>query len=1646
MAQLQSTSITGSLIVTQGITAQSLNVQYITSSIVYSSGSNTFGDQTSDNQYFTGSILQSGSLAYFAGSVGIGITNPSEKLRVNGTFSSNALWTDSGAVSYWGNYSTAYGGLTWDTGYATVFATSGNRLNLGSNGSSPDMTIDTNGNVGIGITNPARLLDINGTTNFRDAYYFSNGGVGYTTWGTIDGASALNIQAASGYAINLGTNASTGRVVINTSGNVGIGSTSPSSKLEVYNASADTRVLVTTTGGNSYTPRISLDKRGDSAWNISSPAGGFNFLIDQDGISRFWIASSTGNIGIGTIVPIAKLHVSGSSGSLAFNVEGSQGQLFSVTDSLSGSLMSVNDISGLPILEVFSDDRVIAGKFGSNALSVSGSNVGIGAYNPARKLDVYDATAQIVAQFSSSNATSTRIKFSDANTGAENVNVGAIGTRFAVWTNNTERLSILSGGNVGIGSSSPGHALSVLGTVSASAFLGSVTNATSASFAESASNARSAITASSADTFYVRGSIGIGTTSPGYKLEVTGNGYFSSTLLANDDLGIGRTPAGNEQFTISVPLNQYAIAFYSGSSLNYGFHTNNGVFNFNGITGSTYNFQSVSVGIGTTVPSGKLHIKSSTTNSYPFLIQRAANTNNIFYVLESSLGDGVATIENSGGGATVQLHSNGVTYFTGGNVGIGTTSPTYKLFVSGGDTGNSFFVQGYVSGKAYGITDRFTLTTDTRLWFYDSNAEIYRDSSILRVYGNNGITLNFSASRGLTVGSTAASRGVLDVVTPSRDGYPGLVVSSSGWGAIGTPLAVFDGGPSGDGDVVKIKGLGGRSDADILEVVTSGGTALVVLGNGNVGIGSASPVTKFNVAGGRTYLQTGAEAYTLGISRTSANAYYLGVSNSSSPDLYFSNNAGTHRVAFTDSGNVGIGTTSPGYKLHISGGSEYIEGGFGSNAAVAYTATNRLIFNNDYSDVARGPNKITLYDASWLGGFGIHNDTLGYYSGGTHKWYQATSATNAVLLMSLNSSGNLGVGVLSPAYKLEVLGTVSASAYLGSVTSAVSASFAPNFANTNLSLNGDRTHNVNGNTLTFTATSDESIIFNHSSGGTFEINGSPTIQTTGVLQHQGSGYFTTNIGIGTTATTTARLHVSASTGNIIRATAAGSDILIVSSSGNVGIGLTSLSAYLDVKGLDDTAGVISLQLRSGNSAANFNSNQITLGYANTATYRHAIKTRHQSGGPSGNSIDFYTWQYGGASTAIGGQHVMSLDGANVGIGSTAPGYKLDVAGDINFSSILKFAGVNVIHNSSTDVYINGRVLYSNSTLNDGMYINYNSTSGTSAHLRFFANGTNERMRIDASTGNIGIGTNNPTGGRVHIDGSDPFLRVNNTSANNHGIKISYNYSDTHGLHLLYNANAATASIDNTYPVTSGQIFGDIYFRQNVSSAMTTRMMIKADGGNVGIGTVSPAAKLHVVGDIRASLSSNLTPNYVTYNTSTGLMGYAGTGSIVVGTATNADFIYVNTTTSNTDYSLALAVPVHDEYERLYADPTNATYNPSTGTLTVVTLNAQEKSFSIPHKELPGKKLVYGVLEGPEHSVYVRGKSSERVIELPQEWKWLVDEDSITVSLTPIGEPNAIYVEEIADNRIYVNSNAGTFKYFYYVYATRKDVEPLKTIQ
>lgn len=124
---------------------------------------------------------------------------------------------------------------------------------------------------------------------------------------------------------------------------------------------------------------------------------------------------------------------------------------------------------------------------------------------------------------------------------------------------------------------------------------------------------------------------------------------------------------------------------------------------------------------------------------------------------------------------------------------------------------------------------------------------------------------------------------------------------------------------------------------------------------------------------------------------------------------------------------------------------------------------------------------------------------------------------------------------------------------------------------------------------------------------------------------------------------------------------------------------------------------------------------------------------------------------------------------------------------------------------------------------------------------------------------------------------------------------------------------------------------------------------------------------------------------------------------------------------------------------------NGTLTVPVDTFVVGTLYAEEKSFNIQHQEQPDKRLIYGVLEGPEHAVYTRGRTEGDIIELPQEWEWLIDLKSITVNLTPVGHYQSVYVKEIKDNAVFLHSD-DLIDCYYLIQATRKDIPKLQTTQ
>jgi hypothetical protein len=228
-------------------------------------------------------------------------------------------------------------------------------------------------------------------------------------------------------------------------------------------------------------------------------------------------------------------------------------------------------------------------------------------------------------------------------------------------------------------------------------------------------------------------------------------------------------------------------------------------------------------------------------------------------------------------------------------------------------------------------------------------------------------------------------------------------------------------------------------------------------------------------------------------------------------------------------------------------------------------------------------------------------------------------------------------------------------------------------------------------------------------------------------------------------------------------------------------------------------------------------------------------------------------------------------------------------------------------------------------------------------------------------------------------------------------------------------NVTTGIVNAFTGVTTGTL--------NLATGGASTTNIGGTAGSVNIGTITGNSTLTIRGNATtgtATLTTNVTTGLV--NAFTGV----STGTVTIGSAAAG--------------RLAIAF-------------NQASTSTITGAVTIAgglgvagAVNAQTKSFIISHPTKPGKLLKHGSLEGPEFGVYVRGKVTGKIIELPDYWLGLVNEDTITVDLTPIGKHQKLYVEKIEGNRVYINNEglfSGSISCFYTVWGERKDVGSLE---
>jgi hypothetical protein len=277
-------TVNSNLIVTGSITAQTLVVQTITSSVDFVTGSTRFGSILGNTHVFSGSVTMNpgGLFVSSSGNVGIGTTNP---------------------ATYSGYTTLAINNAT--NGAVLDFLSNGTRVaSINNGGASFDIETKTATPMVFGTNNTERMritsggdLQVTGSAIFSSSVTINSSSV--LKLGNGNNASTIQIwNSESGAANNFliyDNSASAYRFVISSTGNVGVGTSSPAALLE-------TRVA----GESPATGRVAL---------IAATSNGINDIFRWfDGATQLGVFKNSGQVGIGTDSPSNILTIKNNSG------------------------------------------------------------------------------------------------------------------------------------------------------------------------------------------------------------------------------------------------------------------------------------------------------------------------------------------------------------------------------------------------------------------------------------------------------------------------------------------------------------------------------------------------------------------------------------------------------------------------------------------------------------------------------------------------------------------------------------------------------------------------------------------------------------------------------------------------------------------------------------------------------------------------------------------------------------------------------------------------------------------------------------------------------------------------------------------------------------------------------------------------------------------------------------------------------------------------------------------------------------------------------------------------------------------------------------------------------------------------------------
>lgn len=696
----------------------------------------------------------------------------------------------------------------------------------------------------------------------------------------------------------------------------------------------------------------------------------------------------------------------------------------------------------------------------------------------------------------------------------------------------------------------------------------------------------------------------------------------------------------------------------------------------------------------------------------------------------------------------------------------------------------------------------------------------------------------------------------------------------------------------------------------------AGGTKLTLTPSGNVGIGATSPVSigtgittldiQGSAAGGIAFGLSGTKNYIYGASTMYVEAHTTAVFATS----------GSEKMRITSAGNVGIGTSSPGGKLHVVGEGIFDDGTNG-----------RLTFGN-------GSSQNDIYSTTTA--FGDWKDLR--YTANNHIFRYAGLEVMRI------TNGNVGIGTTSPSEKLTINGgplrlesASGVSSYVHYISpgndewsAGMNGAYDFQIAYSN-GLGAPRMTLLKGGNVGIGTTSPSTLLQVKGNG-----NNMISLQYASDGGAAGYGFYNSS---GTELWSIGGGRFVAQ--DALEFSRQGSLKMLINSSGNVGIGTSSPSSKLQVDG----AGYSFI---TGYDSGN----------------RRVYIGLDSAGEPS---------IQGALSNGTARQISINPSGGNVGIGTSSPSYKtvihsssvdtdvLCVSNDqINADSIQHFVGISL-----QDQYSNGSGNVSAIRSYSNLYAQWGSTL-TFSTTGTAGNGIYERMRI-TNTGNVGIGNTNP-GAKLDVSG-DIFCRTGAGIYSNVYSPYTGNMTiELGGNNLIVsngNVGIGTSSPLDKLDVFGNQFLGDgtntsqLYLRgvTGVSYAWTVKNLatgyqVKStspgagDGfnidfnNNVGIGTTTPGAKLDVNGD---ALINNITigrgPGNISTNTA------LGTGALD------------STTTANYNIAVGWGANTNNNANGLTAIGVDLNVGPDTGNLgqdclAIAQFNSNADTAQVPHIYAP----------------------------------------------------------------------------------------------